>query len=278
MKSKAATKKAEKMRPNLWGENPIKSSLRNSRLMREIPSHGNEEEEEEYDYFRNGIACGILVSLQICSVFAFISSYCYMTENGGETVVLSVNSALILCGYYFLTPDSLIGSHLHLLTVFAFVTVGLADVFRTLTETISTDTVHSMSGFLLLVHLFSHEYHPKCRPFSSSTLSLNSATFAAICLASRLDSRWQVVALLAVAATAFALFPLCRNKLRPEWGLVTMASVITLSFYAISAAFGLFAIFLNSFTAFGFPALYGRWHKIYRHTKHGPWDEAVPKL
>uniref|UniRef100_A0A5F9D148 Phosphatidylinositol glycan anchor biosynthesis class C n=1 Tax=Oryctolagus cuniculus TaxID=9986 RepID=A0A5F9D148_RABIT len=62
-------------------------------------------------------------------------------------------------------------------------TYGFSPVLKTLTESVSTDTIYAMSVFMLLGHLIFFDYGANAA-IVSSTLSLNMAIFASLCLAS----------------------------------------------------------------------------------------------
>merc|ERR1711890_11050 len=55
-----------------------------------------------------------------------------------------------------------------------------------LTDSISTDTIHTMASLGLFLHLLPQDYGLPA-PVVSSSISLNSAIFSAVCLASRFD-------------------------------------------------------------------------------------------
>lgn len=74
--------------------------------------------------------------------------------------------------------------------VFITFTYGFSPVLKTLTESVSTDTIYAMSVFMLLGHLIFFDYGANAA-IVSSTLSLNMAIFASVCLASRLPGHYM---------------------------------------------------------------------------------------
>ena len=92
-----------------------------------------------------------------------------------------------------------------------FVTFGLAlsPVLYKLTDTISTDTIHTMTSLVLLIHLLFHDYGLRSS-FVSHPLSLNAGLFAAVCLASRLPTSFDAFVLLFASVETFVLFPIFR--------------------------------------------------------------------
>lgn len=98
---------------------------------------------------------------------------------------------------------------LKLVIIFVSFGIGLSPVLFKLTDTISTDSIYSMTSAMLFIHLVSccivnHVQDDRMNVFFqqvfqdyglqistvSSPLSLNAGLFAAICLASRLNSRY----------------------------------------------------------------------------------------
>ncbi|XP_067830202.1 phosphatidylinositol N-acetylglucosaminyltransferase subunit C isoform X3 [Heptranchias perlo] len=97
--------------------------------------------------------------------------------------------------------------------VFVAFTYGFSPVLKTLTESISTDTIYAMSVFMLLGHLIFFDYGANAA-IVSSTLSLNMAIFASVCLASRLPSTLHAFATVTMAIEVFALWPMFQKKLK----------------------------------------------------------------
>ena len=60
----------------------------------------------------------------------------------------------------------------------------------------------------------------------SHAISLNSATFASVCLASRLPTVWHVFVTILFAISLFALGPLTRLKLKVHTAIVDDSSSI----------------------------------------------------
>ena len=70
--------------------------------------------------------------------------------------------------------------------VFCAFGCALAPVLYKLTDTISTDTIHTASFVALFLHLLAHNYDTvKSGGYRADALSLNAALFASVCLASR---------------------------------------------------------------------------------------------
>lgn len=170
-------------------------------------------------------------------------------------------------------------------TVLVFVGfgLGLAPVLHRLTESISTDTIHSTAASMLLLHLVFHNYGLRSSVVSDA-LSFNAGIFAGVCLASRLPSGWHAFYLLSLAAAAFVLFPVARRWLTECHLMVNLAATLAASSTALGCSLYLDMYLVGAITVaaslaitLAFPALFVHWQS-YKDTIHGPWDEAVPKL
>ena len=95
--------------------------------------------------------------------------------------------------------------------IFLSFTFGFSPVLKTLTESVSTDTVYAMSALMLLAHLVSFPY---AHPSPTGSLSLNAALFASVCLASRLPGALHTFAMLSCALLMFALWPCLLQRIR----------------------------------------------------------------
>lgn len=97
--------------------------------------------------------------------------------------------------------------------IFLSFTYGFSPVLKTLTESVSTDTVYAMSAVMLLAHLI---FFPYTQPSPPGSLSLNAALFASVCLASRLPGALHTFAMLSCALLVFALWPCLLQRLREK--------------------------------------------------------------
>merc|ERR1712096_281352 len=85
-------------------------------------------------------------------------------------------------------------------TTFLFTIIGfaLSPVLYKLTDTISTDTIHTMAMSSLLIHLLTADYGLSA-PIVSWQISLNAAVFSSVCLASRFDHHLSAFSLLSLS-------------------------------------------------------------------------------
>lgn len=160
-------------------------------------------------------------------------------------------------------------------TVLAVLVSGyiLAPMMHTLTDSISTDTIFTLTLCVLAVHLIFFDYGLPAF-MASKAISLNAALFASICLASRLRTARDAFVLLCVAAEFFVLFPrLVQAFWRPAW-MAPLAALCVWSLWDQPAAVGLYVlgavVLVNGVCPVAF--VYMQQFKL---TVHGPWDEAI---
>lgn len=221
------------------------------------------------------IACASQVSLQFSSVILFYSSYIYLNQGWISSFnLLKLDLLLALIAYLIArTSSSFLDDFRHLI-IFVCFGFGLTPVLFKLTDTISTDTIHTMSWIMLFLHLLLHNYSVKAH--DTEPMSLNASLFSAVCLASRLDSSWDAFVLLSVAVVLFVLFPMARAQLGVIVAFVAEFVVVGVCF-SISWAFGLGVTCALVFVNMIAPMLFVNWQS-YKETIHGPWDEAVPSM
>ena len=160
--------------------------------------------------------------------------------------------------------------------IFLSFTFGFSPVLKTLTESVSTDTVYAMSAIMLLAHLVSFPY---AQPSPPGSLSLNASLFASVCLASRLPGTLHTFAMLSCALLIFALWPCLLQRMRGNsprqfTGMcvgVCIGGVAGLGSQSLGGALLLF-LALVSVTLLC-PWLLVRLQR-HKDNIHGPWDEA----
>lgn len=226
------------------------------------------------------------VALQACAVILFGTIYNFLDSNWitSEAVLMSV-AASTLTGYLIFETffscqknRSRRNDFKHVM-IFVSFGLGLAPVLYKLTDTISTDTIHSTTTAMLFIHLALHDYGLQVAVVSRA-LSLNAALFAAVCLASRMKTSFDAFVLLSVAVELFVLFPMVRKHLE-NISLLTVTSIAAASSVALTACL---AISVSVMALIGLlivilvcPMLFVHWQS-FKTTIHGPWDEAVPSI
>jgi len=218
-----------------------------------------------------------VVGREISLVVTFWSLYIYLSE--GLISCEQLLSALLLvisAGYlYHLRNFSLSIIFGRVKTTFLFVTIGyaLSPVLYKLTDTISTDTIHSMSVAGLVVHIITHHYGIT-GPIVSKSISLNSAIFAAVCLASRFPTHTAAFSLLCLAVFSFLLVPMWSEVYVPNPVKSLLSALVSVSLLArVMPSYAVLAALLLILVQVVCPLLF---HKLQAHkqTIHGPWDEA----
>lgn len=242
-----------------------------------------------YDYWTAARESGT-VTQQMCSVCIFVVVFIYMDEHKLSPLILyAVSSILTLVGYIIkemITSDQEENSNkrtrlddVKTAAMFVGFSLILCPVLVSLTQTISTDTIYCMSTVMLLSNLLFHDYGPHTAVVSSP-LSLNAAIFAAVCLASRLQSPLHAFSIVTFALDIFALWPGLRIELKKKGPIYqnmmslivgVIASGALLSVSVIGAAI---FICIHLFINFVCPAWLCRLQP-YKDNIYGPWDEAV---
>ena len=165
--------------------------------------------------------------------------------------------------------------------IFITFTYGSSPVLKTLTESVSTDPIYAMSVFMLLGCLIFFDYGANAA-IVSSTLSLNMATFASVCLASCLPRSLHAFIMLTFAIQIFALWPMLQKKLKACTPRSYMGVTLLFAFSALGgllsiSAVGaiLFALLLVSISCLC--PFYLTRLQLFKENIHGPWDEAEIK-
>lgn len=220
-----------------------------------------------------------LVTQEICLVMYFAMGFTYLYNKWVQPEVMFFQSGLVSLFIYifYIYKENGIMRHIHILLVFLLFGYVLSPVLKTLTETISTDTIYATTVLMMIIHLIFFDYGVKVLIVSSS-LSLNSAIFGSICLASRLSTPFDAFILLTMAVECFVLLPLVLAKIGSSlycfcvmiiialYGLWTLSTTITV-------LFSLVIVFINVLCPFWFL----QWHR-YKENIYGPWDEAVVNI
>ena len=238
-----------------------------------------------YHFWNVSDAAGT-VSQQVSSLCLFVMSFVYMKEELISPSTLFLVSAVVTsisyCVYIMSCWDQRtknVKDDLKSLILFLAFSFGLSPVLRTLTDSISTDTIYAMTVLMLGMNLLMHDYGAS-GAIVSKAASLNTAIFGSVCLASRLPSSWHAFVTVIMAVEIFALFPLFREQVKVfipgshfmmTWGLLVVAlvSVVTISIFA-----GIFFLLAQTAVIFLCPYWLVRLQR-FKDNIHGPWDEAV---
>ncbi|CAH3025571.1 unnamed protein product, partial [Porites evermanni] len=232
------------------------------------------------------------VSQQLSSVSIFVAAFVYMDLGLlSPSILVVLSSVLTLVGYVLF--DALDNGTLRKQSkrtrlddlkscILVLVSVLLSSpVLKTLTDSISTDTIYAMTTFMLAMNLLLYDYGTRAAIVSRST-SLNASIFASVCLASRLPSSWHVFVTVILAMQMFALFPSLRRQLKMHlpssdifltWTLVFVAIAML---WPLTQLFAVLLVLVHLAVTLVCPFWLIKLQRL-KNNIHGPWDEAVIK-
>lgn len=171
----------------------------------------------------------------------------------------------------------------HFYTVVVLFLFGYATTpaIRTLTDTISTDTIFALSFITAVISCVFHDYGINA-PIVSYQLSVSSGLSSVVFLLSRLKSNDLAFVMLSMAFALHAFSPFIRNLLFAKYATISSLLTIWLSvcstyfmwtlYVELSVIWLLFQVFL----LFVCPFILIIKQKS-KQTIHGPWDEAIPR-
>lgn len=231
--------------------------------------------------FSESFLGSLLVLQEFCNIVTFVLIYFYLLNEWVEpSTLLSCTSIVTVIGffYYLITFSENVKIKLgnDLRTVITFVVVGrlFSPVLHTLTDTVSTDTIYTTTFLMMLVHMIFFDYGVGAAIVSNS-VSLSTAIFASICLASRLSTPLDAFILMTAAIKMFVLFPILWSSMKNPVYFVWIYFIIDIYFLIyiskLATILYLCTVFLISVIC---PVLYVRLQK-HKETIYGPWDEAV---
>lgn len=198
------------------------------------------------------------------------------TKKKGNYIYLDKNSQLnrpLICN----SSTAHIFNDFKTVLIYLFFGYLFSPILHTLTDTVSTDTIFATTIFMMIIHLIFSDYGISVAVVSNS-LSINSAIFGSICLASRLCTSFCAFVLITVAIQAFVLSPVLIKLI---WNgnyfvfVFSVTVIVTLMFlWNISRTLFHFFVLSVLFLNFYCPFLFVRWQK-YKDNIYGPWDEAI---
>lgn len=226
------------------------------------------------------ITFGASICIQLNIVILFVIIFIWLYNEWARPDIIFVFGVIFTILGYFIyclkEASTLIEFTKHVRTVLIFLTFGyiLSPVLKTLTDTISTDTIYAMTILMFLVHLIFSKYGPLQISLSDS-LSITSSIFGSLMLASRLASPLHAFSLLTVSVQCFVLLPFLMHKLTSK---ILISSLLTLNtlYFLLLVSQTLSYVFIATvvFLHFICPYWYVRCQK-YKDNIYGPWDEAV---
>lgn len=228
------------------------------------------------------ISLGASISTRLSVVVLFVIIFIWLNnEWTTPNVIVILGSVLTILGYFIynmnnIQPDRPVKPTKDLWTVLIFLTFGyiLSPILKTLTETISTDTIYAMTILMFLTHLVFSKYGSS-QIFLPDSLSITSSIFGSLMLASRLASPLHAFSLLTVSVQCFVLLPYLLSQINNKIvisAILTIGTIYLLLF--VSQMFSYVFIIAVIFIHFVCPIWYIRCQK-YKDNIYGPWDEAV---
>jgi len=215
------------------------------------------------------------VGNEVCCVLVFWSVHQLLLRKllSPTSLLAAMALALLVLGLHRrLTLGSSLLRGLSTSLLFSVIGFALSPVLSKLTDSISTDTIHSMAAAGLILHLFTRNYGILA-PLVSSSTSLNAAVFSAVCLASRFDHHLAAFALLSLAVLLFLPLPPAPPLLSP-----LLSSLIhwfaAFSCICLTSASVMPPLTLLLTLQVICPLMFHRLQSA-KSTIHGPWDEAV---
>lgn len=218
-----------------------------------------------------------MITQRLCIVVIFALSFYALNCNLiTPLLLLTSTTSFSFITYLLLYENSTIVPLWLIKSVCAFVMSGyiLSPVLKTLTETISTDTIYATATVMICVHLIFFDYGVSAVIVSTS-LSLNAALFGSICLCSRLQTAFHVFVFITIAVQCFAVSPILLSPIKSSITVLLLFATVTfiLCTKVSSLLSGLFlctVVFINLVC----PYYFIKWHS-YKDNIYGPWDEAI---
>lgn len=152
----------------------------------------------------------------------------------------------------------------------------LSPLLHSLTNSISSDTIFKTTFFVMLLHIIFFDYGVTAAYMVSKAISLNSAIFGSICLASRLATSFHAFTLLVVSAEFFALLPIVLKMCNTSIFIFPLGMLCSYFLYKISISLLITYVIIIIFINIICPIIFVVTQK-YKNNIHGPWDEAIVK-
>ncbi|KAH8379092.1 hypothetical protein KR009_003044 [Drosophila setifemur] len=228
--------------------------------------------------YREALAGVTVLSNQISCITGFLILYQLLfSDSVAPTTILVPSCGVTGIGYVCYRGRSLsltlLGEDSKTLVTVVLFGYIFSPMLHTLTQAISTDTIYTMTFFVLLANLMFSNYGLDV-DIVSKAISLNAAIFGAICLASRLPTSYHAFVLLVEAAVFFVLYPIMTES---NWHAAFMLPIFVtccLALYWISFPVLYLYAFTIIFVNFVCPFIFVK-QQQFKFNIHGPWDEAI---
>ncbi|CAG9573364.1 unnamed protein product [Danaus chrysippus] len=220
----------------------------------------------------------VVLRMCLCVLFGVLFVYMYNNLVHTHTVIYISIFVTSLCYVMYVWVEGCkMLRHLKIVLIYIVLGYILSPILHTLTDTVSTDTIHAWSVCMLLVHLIFFDYGVSSA-FVSNSLSINAAIFSSVCLVSRLSTAFDAFVLLTISVIFFVLSPqLFSVFLHTRFFLFLFFITLLLtvvSLYTVSSILLFYFVLLVAVVSGWCPLMFVRWQK-YKDNIHGPWDEAI---
>lgn len=217
--------------------------------------------------------------ISCCTLFVVLFHVMYADIVAPE-VVLNRSMFLTLAGYLLFMSTQRTWTNMlrnDSKTVLSVLIFGyiLSPMLHTLTDSISTDTIFTLTFFVMTIHLIFFDYGLPAFMVSEA-ISLNAAIFGSICLASRLPSSFHAFALLVVAAQFFVLLPILVRAFWRPWLIVFVVAGCSYTLWHLSVAVTSMYLLVSLLVNVVCPGMFFYLQR-FKNNIHGPWDEAIIK-
>ncbi|RPA79756.1 phosphatidylinositol N-acetylglucosaminyltransferase [Ascobolus immersus RN42] len=163
--------------------------------------------------------------------------------------------------------------------------LGLSPILKSLTESISPDSIWAMATWLFLANCLAFDYSSGVDVKFPASLSTNAAIMASVVLASRLPTTTHVFSLVLFSIQVFGLSPMFRRYLRHiSWNLHVTTTIVLIGCAATGLGLvvgwgwaGVYVLVLVG-GVMGGCSWWLMWLQRYKNEIHGPWDPARPVI
>lgn len=220
-----------------------------------------------------------------CALFAVACIfYVYRKQYGNDTRrPISISGSSALPGGIPETPVALTLDCLRTAVILVFAMGLLAPILSTLTLTYSDDTITALSIITMSLNVITADYTylNGYMDVFAPNLSINSATFGVVLIASRIETSIQSGSLIAFGALCFVLSPILRHHIRNC--STTVHIMVSIALF-IAATLSLADIRVLAVIFVGGTLMitlvitwcFVRLHSSVKYQISGPWDEAKP--
>uniref|UniRef100_A0A915CUV3 NF-kappa-B-activating protein C-terminal domain-containing protein n=1 Tax=Ditylenchus dipsaci TaxID=166011 RepID=A0A915CUV3_9BILA len=163
-------------------------------------------------------ASNVMCQIDIVVIYLLIFEFIQMKYLEVDQLMVIVAGFATLCASVYLTLNrqcfttDVIADHFRTLVTLLLFGYGFTPLIRTLTTSISTDTIYATSFFLFFLSLIFHDYGMDA-PIVSTPFSVNLSFAASVFLISRVDTDQLAFYLMAFSMCAFSFWPRVRKPL-----------------------------------------------------------------